>query len=631
MTNCVDTFIESRAGQIDPGWRISAGSKYAEKQRQRQASKKAREQTGSFKSLISNFVNKTQYTDLKWFNVNDQFKWEDVKKMAADAIDRDTERTRWRKNPLRAAGRSFQKHASNLEMLLAFLPNGDFTGILCGALTFVFCAAKRSNEIRQKILACLESLPQIVGQLDAYVEIYAEDESIWDAAEDLYLGILEGVEGMLQWIDKSAFDRACNMLRSPMTFGNDIEEGVIKKNIEDKVDRFREVANVGLHRNVASLREDVRDTHADVCDTRADVRDTRVDVRDTREDVRDIRADVRDTRADVRDTRADVRDTRTDVRDIRADVCDTREEVRDIRAEVQNTSKSVAALRKLLIDHLLNAQWANENPRLAAASKKSFITLGQLRTVINVDARLAKRDEDIALIDAQKVCQPKLINHALSVLANGKFLVWLKSNTSDILFIDGKMKLSAAQEASSPLTILSCVISQTIAVQAQRSIPLLYLCGQHNSPYDALGGSNGIIRCLSSQLAHAVAEENVDLSNIDMEFVEGIKRQVPKTLCSLFRLLLPAVMGKVVFVIIDGVSWIEEGPHSQDFGGLVIFLRDIVSELNQRQLGFVVKVLLTNPSTSIHVRRWLPEGSILEMEDVEDYMDIPMEAERVLW
>lgn len=102
---------------------------------------RARERTTSFKSLMSDFVDRTQRADLKWFDVDRQFRWEDVKEMAAAAVDRDVEKTKWSKNPLRAAARSFQKNASNLEMLLAFLPNGDFTGVLCGALTFVFCVS----------------------------------------------------------------------------------------------------------------------------------------------------------------------------------------------------------------------------------------------------------------------------------------------------------------------------------------------------------------------------------------------------------------------------------------------------------------------------------------------------------
>lgn len=73
------------------------------------------------------------------FDVERKFQWEDVKSMASEAIEQDNARTKMRQNPFRAAGRSFQRNASNLEVLVELLPNGEFTGILCGALTFVFC------------------------------------------------------------------------------------------------------------------------------------------------------------------------------------------------------------------------------------------------------------------------------------------------------------------------------------------------------------------------------------------------------------------------------------------------------------------------------------------------------------
>lgn len=46
-----------------------------------------------------------------------------------------------------------------------------------------------------------------MGQTEKYVDIYDEDPKVWQAAENLYLGILDGVEGMLMWIDKSAFGK----------------------------------------------------------------------------------------------------------------------------------------------------------------------------------------------------------------------------------------------------------------------------------------------------------------------------------------------------------------------------------------------------------------------------------------
>ncbi|KAF6829261.1 hypothetical protein CPLU01_08025 [Colletotrichum plurivorum] len=548
MSEHVETFVEVRASHIDPAWQISAGDKLSERRRQQQASERAQFRTKSFKKFLGAFVKQTKRDDIRRFDVDRQFRWEDVKSMASDAIERDTDK-RWRRNPFRAAGRSLQQSASNLEMLMAFLPNGEFTGILCGALTLVFCAARRLDEVRNKILGCLESLPEIVGQTEQYVEIYDDDPKVWIAAEDLYMGILDGVEGMLLWIDKSAFERAFKALLLPATFGQDVEENSIKRGIEDKVAHFREVVQVNLHRRIGLLGEQY---------------------------------------------------------------------------------KTVQTLLTQLKGQLKQANWLQENPQAVVLMKTSFINLNQLRNILNVNPQLLQNDIATSVVDAQNVCSPDLTARALGVLRNPKFNTWLLSNFAHILLINGRMQLNGEQEGASPLTILSCILSQAVSKQSDRSLPLLYLCGQHNAPDDPFAGPSGMLRFINSQLAHAVRQEDADLSGIDMAFVDGIKAQTQVALRALFRLLLPAAIGRVVFVIIDGTSWMEEGPFAQDFGSVVVFWRELVNEVNLRRPGFLLKVLLTNPSTSLYGHEWLPEGCILEMDDVEEDVEASEYAESYL-
>ncbi|KAL0934007.1 uncharacterized protein CTRU02_210806 [Colletotrichum truncatum] len=547
MAAYVDAFMEIRAPQIDPSWQISATNKFTEKRRQQQASQKAQERTRSFKNLVNTFVKHTKRGELARFDVNRQFRWEDVRSMASDAIEQDAEKVKWRRNPFRAAGRSLQQGASNLEMLMAFLPNGEFTGILCGALTLVFSAARRLDEVRNKILGCLESLPEIVGQTEAYVDIYDDDPKVWNAAEDLYIGILDAVEGMLIWIDKSAVERAFKSLLLPATFGRDLEENSIKRNIEDKVVQFREIVQVNLHKKIGQQY------------------------------------------------------------------------------------KAIQTLQTHLNSLLSYAKWSYENPQSVMIFKPSFITLNQLRGIIDVDNHALRKEMDTAILDAQNVCPPNLISHALCILRNHKFVTWLQSDTSQILFVNGRMQLNAEQEATSPLTILSCILYQSVGMQSDRSLPLLYLCGQKSSQLDHThAGSSEVLRYLNAQLMNSVPQEDVDLTEIDLTFVDALKERRTGALCALFRILLSAAIGKAVFVIIDGVSWMEEGPFAEGFEHLVFFLRDLVIELNRRRPHLILKVLLNNPSTSLYGSRWLPDSSILEMDEVEDGVDFPEDAESFL-
>lgn len=209
----------------------------------------------------------------------------------------------------------------------------------------------------------------------------------------------------------------------------------------------------------------------------------------------------------------------------------------------------------------------------------------------------------------------------MDVLRNARFGMWLQSNMSDILLVNGRMQLTPEQEAASPLTIVACLLFTNILQRSNQCFSLAYFSGQHNIPEDPYYGSGGMLRCLSSQLMDATTEERFDFSAIDLTFVEGIKAQHLETLYTLFKSLLFSAAQRVIFVIIDGVSLFEEGPMFQEFGNLVVSLRDLVAELNRLGTRLVVKVLLANPSTSIYGYQWLPKECILEMDDVEECMD----------
>ncbi|KAK1724973.1 uncharacterized protein BDZ83DRAFT_719547 [Colletotrichum acutatum] len=505
MADYVGTFMKTHAGELDPSWQVSARDK-------------VHERTKSFKTLISIFAQRTNRKDLARFDVEKDFQWEDVRVMASEAIEQDNAKTKMRHNPFRAAGRSFQRNASNLEMLVAFLPNGDFTGILCGALTFVFC-----------IINCLDSLPDIVEETEEYVDIYDDDPRVWRAAEDLYLGILDGVESMLQWIDKSALERAFKVLTRPTTFGKNVEEETIKQNIEGSVAKFRNVVLMSQHKHI---------------------------------------------------------------------------------------NKSLKALKEQLNSQLKYADWVRDNPKAEKLVIKAFITLDELRASIGFDPKINQKDMVTSMIDAQKVCPPEMISHAMLALRDNKFTSWLQSNESQRLFIEGRMKLNSEQEAASPLTMLSCALAQLVARESERSIPLVYLCGQHNRQNDPHSGASGVLRCWNSLIAESLTPRDVDLSAINLSFIDGVRAQQLGVLCMLFRHLVMAATDKVVFVILDGALWLEVSRHVQGLGDVVLFLNNLVTVLNQQNYGVILKVLITHPSTSNHARRWLPKECVLEMDDV---------------
>lgn len=61
--------------------------------------------------------------------------------------------------------------------------------------------------VRERVLNCLGKLSDEIQGTKSYLQIYQDDQKLWEAAEDLYVGILVGVESMTLWLDEKAYSR----------------------------------------------------------------------------------------------------------------------------------------------------------------------------------------------------------------------------------------------------------------------------------------------------------------------------------------------------------------------------------------------------------------------------------------
>lgn len=60
-------------------------------------------------------------------------------------------------------------------------------------------------DIRQRILDTFASLPASIEASEDYLKIYRQDGELVSKAEDLYLAVLDGIQGMMAWIDHKAY------------------------------------------------------------------------------------------------------------------------------------------------------------------------------------------------------------------------------------------------------------------------------------------------------------------------------------------------------------------------------------------------------------------------------------------
>lgn len=97
------------------------------------------ESTRHFKRFVNALTRESKKPELKTFRWGQGSTIADVQREANAALDAYEERgNNLKSHFFHTSGRNFSNNASAAEVLLDFLPGGEYTSILCGALTLVF-------------------------------------------------------------------------------------------------------------------------------------------------------------------------------------------------------------------------------------------------------------------------------------------------------------------------------------------------------------------------------------------------------------------------------------------------------------------------------------------------------------
>ncbi|ORY54720.1 uncharacterized protein BCR38DRAFT_415215 [Pseudomassariella vexata] len=278
---------------------------------------------------------------------------------------------------------------------------------------------------------------------------------------------------------------------------------------------------------------------------------------------------------------------------------------------IASLEKNVEVAVSSTLEHLLDferqtrLEQGQSNAQILAAvnSTKVFLTLNQLRDIVGVDSQLVNLDLEVAMLDAEQDASPTMNEIP---------------GASDQMGEHHNLQ----EEAASLLMLLSCLLYRRLS-KSGTVLPLIHLCGQHNGPDDPFNRPSGMLRHISAHLLDA-EPDRVDLSAFNLDTIQGIQGSNLQYLQHLFRTPLMAATGRVVVLIIDEISWLEETPWDDEFGVVAQFWRNLVSVFNRGipgQTGPVLKVLIKNPTVSRYAEQWLPNDScVLDLAD-EGYTD----------
>lgn len=125
--------------------------------------------------------------------------------------------------------------------------------------------------IREQILTCLNSLTRTVNGTKSHMQLYPGNRGLWEAAEALYIALLDAIEGMLEWLDEGAFKRTFSTLFKQQNHAKPLEDK-IKTALDEKVKVFYELLQYCQHERIQQVEIGVDRIIRDIQDTNASVK-----------------------------------------------------------------------------------------------------------------------------------------------------------------------------------------------------------------------------------------------------------------------------------------------------------------------------------------------------------------------
>ncbi|KAJ2987465.1 hypothetical protein NUW58_g4490 [Xylaria curta] len=483
-----------------------------------------------FSSGIRNFLQKSRDKDAEEaFNCQS---WEELELEAAKALEavdtHDQRRRNWR-NPFEFADKVGGVVARRIEFLVELVPEGEYTGILTGALRLLCNTAKRKKEIRNKILEALQNLSHTISHTKAEIRLYSRDQTLKDKSEILYMALLDFVRAAVAYLDKNSALQSFRAFFQQQRHGSELDDtmGAVEAasaSFENCVSVCFQLRVQRIDSNVESLKNPIFNLYFLLADT----------------------------------------------------------------------AKNISSQLK----QLMEAQQATKIPTLQfmyLPTAPPSISTQQLQQLLSGgDWQTGAMSVVEDLQRARRFVPSPLHQEKIGLLlSKNEFLAWIKSLASGLVILHDENSLEG-NSSLSVLSYLSAIISEMLC--APGIFLLTFFCGLHCTAGSVPEGAHTIIRSLALQLLRVFGSVNLNTPCDPGLVIQGLLMNDLSTVCSVFTMLLQNIPAGVIYVIVDGASWYATEARSEDMQAAMLYLNQLVMEVQAASRGLVLKVLITNPT-----------------------------------
>ncbi|KAK8065117.1 hypothetical protein PG997_011864 [Apiospora hydei] len=506
------------------------------------------------------------------------------------------------KKAKRRIDRAIDSAAPYMEYWIECLPEEYGLSVVKGGLTLLFVTARRKEQNREKIIQVFEEIPGMIRTIDAAYKLFSrdDDEDVAGLAKSFYDQLCEDIPQLVEILNgtKTRFSRMKNRFAGGSLETQTVDSILGRLNqrssaMKTTIDRIKTKLQAKTSDDLQVIRSRIEDTNMGIAIVSGQLGGLA-----SKDDLERLLQKANGKLALLGTQLIDTvrHEVQSQVKSILKD-----HSAADHAAEAKTMllwiTQEIAMLRERVATQNLQIEYSHpRQPSPRPIPETPVLSEQDLMHILDVDPRSWTEDLASVLRQASRMDADSKAR-ARWLMKTQHFQRWFGASHSALLLAAGALRL----EKVSPMSVFTSSIALNL-LEPPDTIMLHFFCGKHldADAEDHLSGPLGMLRCLIAQLVIAFKAPLPNLNAIGSpQFIHDCYNRTLNALCEVFRLLVEHTPhGVTVFVLIDGVSWYEQGDWTADLN-FIIGLFKVLTEPHRLP---VFKVLLTSPSRAMEVQ-----------------------------
>ncbi|KAH7031627.1 uncharacterized protein B0I36DRAFT_324332 [Microdochium trichocladiopsis] len=138
----------------------------------------------------------------------------------------------------RASGRN----ASTLQRFLEFVPNGDYTSVICGGFTVILGALERLETLRTDMYKALSDIPKIMSRIHRHLAVHFQSARLKHCADMVWVAVFTVLEAIIRELSTKSSKKAFKVLIKGDAHATDVTTSLAS--LTAAVNEFEAEANI---------------------------------------------------------------------------------------------------------------------------------------------------------------------------------------------------------------------------------------------------------------------------------------------------------------------------------------------------------------------------------------------------